>query len=151
MLRRIVGIGSVALLLSTASRAVDDGCWTGGLPAKHQLDWTCVSFSEPFLRGLEGASRADVLEALGTAGRPNDDGGLHFTSNALGGRAFGGNLNVTFNGSGRVRVISALVSRPIDGAEGRDVEFIWNADGRGCSDFPRSLLRCNDEPSGANR
>ena len=93
-----------------------------------------------FILSLRSASRAEVLKAMNAGGRRLTDG-LHFISNAGYGKGWTGFINFTFDSNDRVTVIYALVDGPNGSLS--NMEFIWNANGALCSDFPASRNRCN--------
>ena len=119
-------------------------CWGMGVrQAPIRNDITCRSLTEALLVGLEGATPDQVVEAMGVTGRPVPDG-LHFLSNNLDRGGYNGDINFKFT-DGRVDVIFGFVNQNTLDGDGPKVEFIWNAHMRGCSDFPGSNLRCNEQ------
>jgi hypothetical protein len=114
----------------------NEECWGD----QKRQDITCRSLTDRFLTSLEGATRADVEKAMKVNGIQFGNGALHFLSNySRGARAGGGDVNFTFDASGRVSAISGA----IETADGGNADFIWNAEllPRGCSDFPGSTLQ----------
>jgi hypothetical protein len=86
---------------------------------------------------LKFASRQRAIKAMKAEGRPFSPDELHFISNAKRGDAETGILNLTFRDD-RVVIIHALIDQP-----GPPLEYIWNAELGGCSDFPGSNEKCN--------
>jgi len=132
---RISGLVIVAILMSVPAYANNARCW-GGVDDKGRPDVTCTSLTEQLLLGLRNANRQQVIKAMDADGRPIE-GGIHYLSNA---KTYSGDVNLLFE-DGRVLVIYALV-QPTDGS--KNLEFIWNAERPGCSDFRESRKRCND-------
>jgi hypothetical protein len=58
---------------------------------------------------------------------------IHFIGNAK--RGYTGTLNVSFKDD-RAVIIEAIIDEP-------HIEYTWNAELGGCSDFPGSNDRCN--------
>jgi hypothetical protein len=78
------------------------------------------------------------MKAMKAEGRTVEDGEtshLHFIGNAKRGET--GVMDVSFK-DGRVAIIHAFIDQP-----GSPLEFIWNAELGGCSDFPGSNEKCN--------
>lgn len=101
-------------------------------------NYTCVRLTEPFLVGLQGASKAQVIEAMRADGLPEGHDGLRFLSIPDGGVIF------TFKND-RVIIIVAGVNAG---------QFIWNpsylplafpqSGETTCSDLPGSrYARCD--------
>jgi hypothetical protein len=99
-------------------------------------DFTCVSLTDRLLVSLEGATEAEVIQAMKANGRLLDDHDtvLHFVSIGPPG---GGNVNFAFENDKVVRIFGVM-----DNAPG-GVNFIWNPT-FACSDLPGSRYdRCN--------
>ena len=77
------------------------------------------------------------MKAEGRPLSPDDPNVLHFIGNAKRGDAAAGILNVTFRDD-RAVIIHAFIDQP-----GSPLEYLWNAELGGCSDFPGSIEKCN--------
>jgi hypothetical protein len=132
---RVSVIVSVAVsLVSGASKAADDAaCWDD--PTR--LEISCTALTEKLLTSLKFTSRQRAIKAMKAEGRPFSPNELHFIGNAKRGDAETGILNLTFRDD-RVVIIHALIDQP-----GQPLEYIWNAELGGCSDFPDSSEKCN--------
>ena len=130
------GLG--VLLGPTLAFADNSACW-GDIA---RPDITCSNLSEPFLDGLQSASRTQVIQAMNARGVEREAGALHFLGNDTDRGAYNGDVNLTFM-NGKVAVISAVVSRSTGDAIQSQIRYIWNVSTEGCSDFPGSFRRCN--------
>jgi hypothetical protein len=131
-------IASVAvLLLSVASKAADNtACWGDAT----RVEISCTPLTEKLLSSLKFASRQRVMKVMKAEGRPlspDEADTLHFISNAKRGDVETGILNLTFRDD-RVVIIHALIDQP-----GQPLEYLWNVELGGCSDFPGSNEKCN--------
>jgi hypothetical protein len=133
-MRASVIVSVAVLLVSGASKAADNSaCWDD--PTR--LEISCTPLTEKLLSSLKFASRQRAIKAMKAEGRPFSPNELHFIGNAKRGDAETGILNLTFR-DGRVVIIHALIDQP-----GQPLEYIWNAELGGCSDFPDSNEKCN--------
>ena len=116
-------------------------CWGMADDPSHP-EMSCVPLTQGLLTSLEGASRAQVVKAMGASGVLDDGDALSFESNfAFRRRGYSGAVVFTFNQSGNVDAISAAVDAP---HHRRGIKFVWNAEMPGCSDFPGSIQRCEN-------
>jgi hypothetical protein len=129
------GIMLVAMLGGPA-HADNSACWGGGKDGPGRPDISCTQLTEQLLVSPEGATLAQVVEAMNAPGLPEDGGVPHFVSNyALRQRGDVGVVDFRF-GHARVEAISAL----LDGRHGqRAMRFAWNISEPGCSDFPAAF------------
>ena len=114
------------------------------LKGETRPDISCRETTEALLLGLGGASRAQVIAAMGTKGSDFEGDGLHFLSlYGKGECGFSGYVNVKFDETGH----ASLVIGNIDQAGGQtNMYFIWNSEKAFlCSDFPGSTNRCYDK------
>jgi hypothetical protein len=141
-------MGAVALLVALTGQANaaaaakqpkgNAACW-GDI---QRQDISCRALTEEFLLSLRGATRTEVVAAMGVEGRALSESEkdiLHFISNfARGEREGSGIINFKFDASGHVAVIFGYIDR-----SGTDYQFIWNADllPFGCSDLPNTRMR----------
>jgi hypothetical protein len=137
-----LGIALVATLSSRA-HADNSACWGNGVDEPGRPDISCAKLTGQLLVGLDGASLVQVVEAMNAPGLPDDGGVLHFVSNyALRQRGGVGVVNFRFGRDGKVEGINAVVDRQ----HGRGARrFIWNVAEEGCSDFPGSIQRCDNQ------
>jgi hypothetical protein len=126
-----------ALLLTAAvepAKADNAACW--GDP--NRMDISCTSLTQQFIMGMRAASRAEVLKAMNAPGRHDGERALHYIGVAV--RGWGGDITFTFGADDRVVIIEAFVDGP--NLTPSNVEFLWNADGFLCSNFPGSRNQC---------
>jgi hypothetical protein len=136
-------LGSAPVLLPRAAIAAGNAqCWGDD----SRQDISCRALTENFLLSMRGATRDEIIKAMGVTGREVELG-LHFISNySKGEREGSGIVNFSFDGTGHVSVITADVDHA--GSKGPSMEFIWNASTSPlpfCSDFPGSRSRCDDD------
>jgi hypothetical protein len=115
-------------------------CWGHGQDDPDRYDISCTNLTERFLLSMVGATRSQVLKAMGAKGRQTGEDTLHFISNAGYGEGWDGPINFRFKDDAVVEIMGS-----IDGPGGHpdNMEFVWNADkGVVCSDFPGSDKRC---------
>jgi hypothetical protein len=136
------GIALVAMLGGPAS-ADNGACWGDGADEPGRPDITCAKLTERLLISLEGATLAQVVEAMNAPGSPDDGGVLHFISNyALREHGGVGVVDFRFGAERKVEAINAV----IDAQRGqRATRFVWNVAEPGCSDFPGSIQRCDNK------
>jgi hypothetical protein len=133
--------------VSAPAYADTSQCWWMANDPSHP-ELSCTKLAAAALLGLEGASKAQVVKAMGAPGLPDSGGVLRFESNyAFRRRGYSGAVAFTFSPDGRVDVIDAAVDAP---HQKYGMKFVWNADVPGCSDFPGSIQRC-DNVEGAPR
>jgi len=121
--------------------------WMANDPSHPEL--SCTPLTQALLTSLEGASREQVVAAMGAPGSPDAGHVLRFESNyAFRRRGYSGAVEFTFTPDGHVEFIDAAVDAPHHHRFG--MKFIWNASVPGCSDFPGSIQRC-DNLKGAPR
>jgi hypothetical protein len=133
---RVSVIVSVAvLLISGASKAAGNAaCWDDAT----RVEISCSPLTEKLLSSLKFASRKTVTKVMKAEGRLFEDyvvdaTTIHFIGNAK--RGYTGILNVSFKGD-RAVIIHAIIDEP-------HIEYIWNAELGGCSDFLGSNEKCN--------
>ena len=121
-------------------------CWgkpSAGLEALDRQDISCRALTEKFLLSMEGATREEVIEAMGVKGRDAYEGkALHFISNYSMGEAWGsGVVNFTFDEDGKASIIEADIDAPASSGLPH-VDFLWNRDLQYiCSGLPGSSLK----------
>jgi hypothetical protein len=126
----------------------NSACWGDGEDEPGRPDITCTRLTEKLFVSLEGASLVQVVEAMNAPGLPDDGGVLRYVSNyAMRQRGGVGVVSFRFGRDRKVMGIFAIVDR-LHGQRGR--KFIWNVNEAGCSDFPGSIQRC-DNQGGASR
>ena len=138
-----VGLCIVASM-PNASAAGNAECWGN----EKDRDISCHALTEKFLMSMRGATRADVVKAMGVEGIEIKQGNgltrLHFVSNYSRGKQWGsGDLNYSFDESGKVVIITASLTRPMAAL---NYDFLWNAAllPWGCSNLPSSSMKhCN--------
>jgi hypothetical protein len=119
----------VALVSAPAYAETSECWWLADDPSHPEL--SCTPLTQSLLTSLEGATRAQVVAAMGAPGLPDAGRVLRFESNyAFRRRGYSGAVVYTFTRDG--------------------MKFIWNAAVPGCSDFPGSIQRC-DNVEGAPR
>jgi hypothetical protein len=134
-------------LMSAPAYADTSACWWMADDPSHP-ELTCAPLTESLLTSLEGATRAQVVAAMGAPGLPDAGRVLRFESNyAFRRHGYSGAVVFTFTRDGHVEVIDAAVDAP---RHRFGMKFIWNAAVPGCSDFPGSIQRC-DNVEGAPR
>jgi hypothetical protein len=134
-------VALLAALAGTPAYANTSACWWMADDPSHP-ELSCAPLTQAFLVGLEGASRKQVVAAMGAPGSPDAGGILRFESNyAFRRRGYSGAVVVTFGPDGRVKVIDAAVDAP---HHKYGMKFVWNAEEPGCSDFPGSIQRCDN-------
>ena len=133
--------GAIAAIWAPPSKSAplkgNAACW--GDDARQDI--SCQALTERFLLGMGGATKDEVIKAMGVHGRIDQDDRLHFVSNyARGERGATGDVNFTFK-DGQVAIISAF----IDTTSGEPREFLWNADLQpvACFDGSPTLQPCN--------
>lgn len=136
------GIGLALTSLLHRASAGNAACWGDD----ERQDISCRALTETFLLGMRHASRDELVKAMGVKGRQGSNNVLHFASNySKGQREGSGDVNFTFDPSGYVSVIYAIVDKGGDN-KGKSMEFIWNVDKSWepfCSDFAGSRNRCD--------
>jgi hypothetical protein len=129
------------VVASASAIAENSKCWGYGSDDTTRPDISCTPITERLLLSLRGMTKAQVVKTMHAGGRPLEMSGLEglrFLSNASRGGAGSGNVNVTFK-DGRVFIVDAHVDA--QGLSG-DLEYLWNAELGGCSDFPDSHNTC---------
>lgn len=122
--------------LITAIAVDNDACWGDS----SRVDISCTALTERMLVGLSFASYDQVAGIMKAKGRPlsiDNPNTMHFISNAGRGGPGSGILNITFR-HGQAVAIQAFIDRP----QGH-LEYIWNSELGGCSDFPGSAEKCS--------
>lgn len=118
-------------------------CWGDN----SRQDISCRALTESFLLSMPGATKSEVVKAMGGEGREVEGAGLHFISNYSRGERWGsGIVNFIFNSEGHASVIFANLDRPIAERENEETGilwFVWNAElePNGCSDLPNTRMK----------
>ena len=147
LMRLRLAAAVIVLLAMPPAYADTSQCWGMADDASHP-EISCTPLTQDLLTKLEGASRAQVIQAMGAPGALDDGGALSFESNyRFGKHGYSGSVSFTFNPNGRVGVIVAAIDAP---HHRRGVKYVWNAEMPGCSDFPGSIQRC-ENVEGAQR
>jgi hypothetical protein len=144
---RALIVAPLMTVLASHAYAGTAKCWWAEDDPSHP-ELSCARLTPKLLMSLEGATKAQVVKAMGAPGSPDSDGILRFESNyAFRRRGYSGAVTFTFRRDGAVDVINAAVDAPHQKA---GMKFVWNAEVPGCSDFPGSIQRC-DNKQGAPR
>lgn len=141
IMRRWLVLALVVLLAMPPAYADTSKCWGMANDLSHP-ELSCTPLTQDLLTGLEGASKARVIQAMGASGSLDEGGALSFESNfRFRQHGFSGSVSFTFNRNNRVVVIAAAIDAP---HHRRGVRYVWNAGMPGCSDFPGSIQRCDN-------
>lgn len=137
-IRKTFFLAVVVLLGFSISAFADNSeCWGISGDDKRRPEISCKPLTEKFLLSLRDLTRQQVIMAMGAAGQPVDNGGLHYIANT---KTYSGFMLITFSND-RVSNIDATVL-PTDDAHA--LEFIWSTSDGMCSDFPKSKHHCNN-------
>jgi hypothetical protein len=135
---------SLAIVLSMigfsiSADADNSKCWGIGGDDRRRPEISCAPLTEKRLLELRGMTRQEVIAEMNAAGEPSENGRLHYVVNS---KSYSGFMLITFSDN-RVSNIDATVQPADDSLH--SLEFIWNASGEMCSDFPGSQKRCNEK------
>ena len=132
---------ALVALLAAPADAESPACWWMANDPSHP-ELSCTPLTQDLLTSLEGASRKQVVQAMGVSGVLDEGDTLRFESNyAFRRRGYSGEVAFTFSADDRVDVIIAEVDAP---HHSRGIRFVWNANVAGCSDFRGSIQRCEN-------
>jgi len=150
-LRIFVAVAATAVLMPgklhskelTSTGNGNSECWGDN----SRQDISCRPLTESFLLSMRGATKPEVVKAMGGEGREVEGAGLHFISNYSRGERWGsGIVHFKFDSEGHASVIFANLDRPIAERENEEtaiIWFIWNAElePNGCSDLPNTHMK----------
>jgi hypothetical protein len=133
-------VGAAASLMTTRAHAADISCW--GSPDVITMDRNCVFLTGALFQSLRSATKDDVQRAMAATGEEDESGELTFTSNYGNHGPGAGTVQFRFGSSNLVTAIDASV---VGVGTMQDLRFLWDLNDVGCSDFPDSQTRCNQQ------